>query len=89
MALPAYFAQFNMVEACLLPLRAMLIAPFSGTQQAYVAIEQVVALCSQNPLKYSIAGSPKESESFVLENILKPRIRKNFLKGAAACQQKV
>ena len=67
-ALPFGSAQSNMSEACSWPLRAMLTAPFLGTQWVYVVIKQAVALCSQTPLKFSVAGPLKESESFVLVN---------------------
>ena len=56
-ALPACSAQFNM--AYLLPLRAMYIAPFLGTQQVYVAIKQIIACFSQTPFKCSIAAPPE------------------------------
>ena len=59
----------NMAEAHLPSLRTMYIAPFLGTQWVYVAIKQVVALCSQTPFKCFIAGPPeKELEPFVLVN---------------------
>ena len=58
-ALPACSTQSNMVEACSLPLRAMYIVPFLGTQWVYVAIKQVVALCSQTPFQSSVAGPPE------------------------------
>ena len=59
-AMPACFAQSNMAEICLISLRAMHIVPFLGTWWVYVAINQVVALCSQNPSKCSIAEVLKE-----------------------------
>lgn len=49
-----------MAEVCSLPApQVMLTAPFPGTQQVYVDIKQVVALCSQTPFKCSIAASPE------------------------------
>ena len=60
MALPACSAWSNMVETCLRPMRVKLTAPFLGTQQVYVIIKQVVALCSQTPLKCIIAGPPEK-----------------------------
>ena len=44
-----------MVEACLLPLRTMHVAPFSGTQWVYVAIKRISSLCSQTPLKCCVS----------------------------------
>ena len=41
---------FNMAEVHSPSLPAMLITPAPGTQHVYVAIKQVVALCSQTPL---------------------------------------
>ena len=38
---------------------AMLTAPFLGTQPVYVAIKQVVTLCSEIPFKFSIARPPE------------------------------
>ena len=66
MALPTCSAQSNIPEACSLPLRAMHIAPFLGTQQVYVAIKQAVTLCLQKTFKCSIAEP--ESKPFVLAN---------------------
>ena len=37
----------------------MLTIPFLDTQPVYVVIKLVIALCSQTPFKYSIAGPPK------------------------------
>ena len=49
-ALPANSAQSHMAEIFLLSLQTMYIAPFLSTQHVYVAIKQVVALCSQTHL---------------------------------------
>lgn len=57
MVLPACPVQSNMVETCLLLLRAKYIAPFLGSQQVCIAIKQVVACCSQTLFKCSIQGS--------------------------------
>ena len=46
-ALPFGSAQSNMAEVRSMPaLQAILTAPFPDTQWAYVAIKQVVSLCS-------------------------------------------
>ena len=50
-----------------------------GLQQAYVAIKQVVALCSQTPFKCSIAGPPERvrvnaSSTAQEATILKPHM---------------
>ena len=42
-------------QRCSLPLRAMYVAPFLGTQLVYVAIKQAIAVCSQNPFKCSVS----------------------------------
>lgn len=37
-------------------LRTMLMAPYPGMQWIYVAIKQVIGLCSQTPVQWSTAG---------------------------------
>ena len=56
--LPAFSAQFNMAKA-FTSSETIYITPFLGTQQIYVSIKQVVALCSQTSLKCSVAGPPE------------------------------
>ena len=68
LALPAGSTQSSMVEACSLPLRAMHIAPFSGTQRFDVAIKQVVTLCSKPDLNALQPDLLKESKPLVLAN---------------------
>ena len=63
MALPVGSTPYHMVEVCSLPLQAMPTAPAPGMQRVYVAIKQLVALCSQIPLKCSIARPPKSSKA--------------------------
>ena len=60
MALPVYFAQSNMVNACLPPVQTMLTGPALGMHHIYVAIKQLVATAhklhlSAEPSKRAIA----------------------------------
>ena len=57
-ALPACPAQSSMVEL-FAASESHVHSPILGTQPVYVAIKQVVALCSQTPFKCSIAGPPE------------------------------
>ena len=75
MALPACPAHSSIWSA-LLPLRTMLTAPFLGTQPIYVAIMQVVVLCSQTLFKCSIAGPLEKVRVHAGSMVQKARISK-------------
>lgn len=62
--LPVGSAPSNMVEVCSPCLWAMLTTSAPGAQWVYIAIKQLVALCSQNPFKCSVARPPKKARTF-------------------------
>ena len=55
---PVCSAKYYMVEACSLPLQAMLIAPAPGMQQVNAACKQLVAFSHKPHLS---AGPPKRA----------------------------
>ena len=57
-ALPACSTQSSMAEL-FIASESHVHCPIFGTQWVYLAIKQVVALCSQTPFKCSIAGLPE------------------------------